>query len=319
MQWPGFWSVSVSFVVYFTTCSLSLSLPPQPKPSWVWPSLGWSTLNCRCGPPDKPCFQVFSGSILRTVVLPPSTAPEHLWCPPHRSCHLSRGKAECMHASIACLLLYEDYVWVSLGNAMKAKQSKAKESGGCTGRPPGQATRSQSAEASGFGSAARPAKCSLMIDLISGTSITNSSPPSGSRSGRSVRAGPFVRPLASCPCTRRAKAQSPRGVDSQRSASRATKPYHWARRHSLDTRCAVTSRASWAAARAATSSGSAPLSHAVHQRVKADRAALIARTMRPRGYRLAGTIGLRFGARSWADSATSSTALLNAVAHASSS
>jgi hypothetical protein len=87
----------------------------------------WSTLNCRCGPPDKPCFQVFSGSILRTVVLPPSMAPEHLWCPPHRSCHLSRGKAECMHASIACLLLYvyEDYVWVSLGNAMKAKQSKS--------------------------------------------------------------------------------------------------------------------------------------------------------------------------------------------------
>ena len=30
-----------------------------------------------------------------------------------------------MHASIACLLLYEDYAWVSLGNAMKAKQSKA--------------------------------------------------------------------------------------------------------------------------------------------------------------------------------------------------
>jgi hypothetical protein len=28
-----------------------------------------------------------------------------------------------MHASIACLLLYEDYVWVSLENAMKAKQS----------------------------------------------------------------------------------------------------------------------------------------------------------------------------------------------------
>ena len=111
-----------------SSSSLSLSLPPQPKPSWVWPSLGWSTLNCRCGPPDKPCFQVFSGSILRTVVLPPSTAPEHLWCPPHRSCHLSRGKAECMHASIACLLLYEDYVWVSLGNAMKAKQSKATQS-----------------------------------------------------------------------------------------------------------------------------------------------------------------------------------------------
>jgi hypothetical protein len=32
-----------------------------------------------------------------------------------------------MHASIACLLLYEDYVWVSLGNAMKARQSKAKQ------------------------------------------------------------------------------------------------------------------------------------------------------------------------------------------------
>jgi hypothetical protein len=31
-----------------------------------------------------------------------------------------------MHASIACLLLYEDYVWVSLGNAMKAKQSNLK-------------------------------------------------------------------------------------------------------------------------------------------------------------------------------------------------
>jgi hypothetical protein len=39
--------------------------------------------------------------------------------------NLSRGKAECMHASIACLLFYEDYVWASLGNAMKAKQSKA--------------------------------------------------------------------------------------------------------------------------------------------------------------------------------------------------
>ena len=38
---------------------------------------------------------------------------------------LSRGKAECMHASIACLLLYEDYVWVSLGNAMKAKAEAA--------------------------------------------------------------------------------------------------------------------------------------------------------------------------------------------------
>jgi hypothetical protein len=43
--------------------------------------------------------------------------------------HESRN---CMHASIACLLLYEDYVWVSLGNAMKAKQSKANR--GSTGR-----------------------------------------------------------------------------------------------------------------------------------------------------------------------------------------
>jgi hypothetical protein len=31
-----------------------------------------------------------------------------------------------MHASIACLLLYEDHVWVSLGNEMKAKQSLSK-------------------------------------------------------------------------------------------------------------------------------------------------------------------------------------------------
>jgi hypothetical protein len=33
----------------------------------------------------------------------------------------------CCNAS-GSLLLYEDYVWVSLGNAMKAKQSKAKQS-----------------------------------------------------------------------------------------------------------------------------------------------------------------------------------------------
>jgi hypothetical protein len=39
--------------------------------------------------------------------------------------NFSSVSIECMHASIACLLLYEDYVWVSLGNAMKAKQSKA--------------------------------------------------------------------------------------------------------------------------------------------------------------------------------------------------
>ncbi len=31
--------------------------------------------------------------------------------------------AELVMHSIACVLLYEDYVWVSLGNAMKAKQN----------------------------------------------------------------------------------------------------------------------------------------------------------------------------------------------------
>ena len=117
MDWRPFRTIGKGMRLFTTTActgfsssSLSLSLPRQPKPSWIWPSLGWSTLNCRCGPTDNPCFQVFSGSILRTVVLPPSTAPasEHLWCPPHRSCHLPGGKAECMHASIACLLLHED-------------------------------------------------------------------------------------------------------------------------------------------------------------------------------------------------------------------
>jgi hypothetical protein len=46
---------------------------------------------------------------------------------PYSGLPLAWGKAECMHASIACLLLYEDYVWVSLGNAMKAnlKQSNS--------------------------------------------------------------------------------------------------------------------------------------------------------------------------------------------------
>ncbi len=37
------------FLERVSTSSVSLSLPPQPKPSWVWPSLGWSTLSCRCG------------------------------------------------------------------------------------------------------------------------------------------------------------------------------------------------------------------------------------------------------------------------------
>jgi hypothetical protein len=42
----------------------------------------------------------------------------------------SGGRGGHWHASSgACLLLYEDYVWVSLGNAMKAKQSKVKQSG----------------------------------------------------------------------------------------------------------------------------------------------------------------------------------------------
>ena len=45
--------------------------------------------------------------------------------------HLPWGKAECtsMHAAIVRLLLYEDYVWVSLGNAMKAKQETANTPG----------------------------------------------------------------------------------------------------------------------------------------------------------------------------------------------
>jgi hypothetical protein len=33
-----------------------------------------------------------------------------------------------MHASIACPLLHEEFVWVSLGKQSKAKQSKAKQS-----------------------------------------------------------------------------------------------------------------------------------------------------------------------------------------------
>jgi hypothetical protein len=45
-----------------------------------------------------------------------------------------------MHASIACLLLYEVYVWVSLGNpvgnAMKAEQSKAKHCQGASASMP---------------------------------------------------------------------------------------------------------------------------------------------------------------------------------------
>jgi hypothetical protein len=33
-------------------------------------------------------------------------------------------RRHCMHASTACLLLYEDDVWVSLGNTMKAMHSQ---------------------------------------------------------------------------------------------------------------------------------------------------------------------------------------------------
>ena len=39
------------------------------------------------------------------------------------TCRYSLNAAPSVHASIACLLLYEDYVWVSLGNVKKAKQS----------------------------------------------------------------------------------------------------------------------------------------------------------------------------------------------------
>jgi hypothetical protein len=40
----------------------------------------------------------------------------------------STGTSPEVHASIACLLfkLYEDYVWVSLGNAMKEENDKKK-------------------------------------------------------------------------------------------------------------------------------------------------------------------------------------------------
>jgi hypothetical protein len=64
-----------------------------------------------------------------------------------RSCHVNMNKvvsslivaatshearqSVSMHASIACLLLYEDYVWVSLGNAM---ESKAKQQNRLTSR-----------------------------------------------------------------------------------------------------------------------------------------------------------------------------------------
>ena len=111
-------SAKKTMQLHFMEIQANLKLP-------LWWALA---LTCLCGPPDKPCFQVFSRCISCTVVLPLSTAPEHLWCTPHRSCHLPWGKAECMHAAIVRLLLYEDYVWVSLGNAMKAKQSKAKQS-----------------------------------------------------------------------------------------------------------------------------------------------------------------------------------------------
>ncbi len=65
-----------------------LSLPPQPKPSWVWPSLGWSTLNCRCGPPDKPCFQTRGPP--RTSIV---RAPVSHWL--LRACCLQAGAAHC--------------------------------------------------------------------------------------------------------------------------------------------------------------------------------------------------------------------------------
>ncbi len=86
-------------------------------------------------PPRDTCRQEIHAQRVRdphgrgcVAILPRRLVPRtRLGAPPHRSCHLPWGKAECMHASIACLLFYEDYVWVSLGNEMKAKQSKAED------------------------------------------------------------------------------------------------------------------------------------------------------------------------------------------------
>ena len=38
----------------------------------------------------------------------------------HACCYMQNSRYDTGRASIACLLLYKDYVWVSLGNAMNA-------------------------------------------------------------------------------------------------------------------------------------------------------------------------------------------------------
>jgi hypothetical protein len=90
---------------------------PQSQPAQST-RLPVGTEKCNFNPTGKPW-------VLRCARFPSETRT--LWCTPHRSCHLSWGKAEWMHASIACLLLCEDYVWVSLG-IWKCDESKAKQS-----------------------------------------------------------------------------------------------------------------------------------------------------------------------------------------------
>ncbi len=51
---------------------------------------------------------------------------DYVWVSLGNAMKAKQSKAKHHDASIACLLLYEDYVWVSLGHAMKAKQSKTK-------------------------------------------------------------------------------------------------------------------------------------------------------------------------------------------------
>jgi hypothetical protein len=116
---------------------MRLQFDPESRP----PTKTWSVAasgGAACPMGGRAATVSLSGTFTRVNVTEPrrlrlgclqlqGTASGRLRPPSHRSC-TPRGKAECMHASIACLLLYEDYVWVSLGNAMKAKQSKAKQS-----------------------------------------------------------------------------------------------------------------------------------------------------------------------------------------------
>ena len=118
---------------------MRLQFDPESRPlTETWSVAVSGGAACPMGASGRAATVSLSGTFTRVNVTEPrrlrlgclqleGTASGRLRPPSHRSC-TPRGKAECMHASIACLLLYEDYVWVSLGNAMKleAKQSKAK-------------------------------------------------------------------------------------------------------------------------------------------------------------------------------------------------